>query len=595
MPSPTPVCHRLRRILCLSAASLLLCSSVGRTDEGDRDDHRDGTRTPIKHVVVIIPENRTFDNYFGTYPHAANIPGEQSWVGVPAPKFVARHDTPAANTLTQALLQNNPNRSRFGDAADPMRFSPADAYTCDMGHNYEPEQQAYDGGKGDKFPETTAGNGQGCQPDGTTVMNYYDGNTVQALWNYAQHYAMSDNSYSTNYGPTVPGHANLIAGTTHGIIIHDPANPTNPNTSGFYVNPADNSVTLVDANLPGYLDDCGSGRTFEFTGKNVGDLLNEKKVTWGYFQGGFLPTQPATFDANGKVLTPAVCNSQHAAHEMVINGTTYMVQNPNTNPGPDIHGLSKDYSTGVTPFMKYASTRNPHHLRPSSPDMIGKTDQANHLYDISDFFTSLSAGSLPSVSYVKAPVYQYGHPGSSDPLTEQGFLVETINAIQKSRFWKDTAIVIVWDDSDGWYDHVMPPVLTPSATNLDFLFGPGNCGTPKPGADAARCGLGPRQPLLVISPYAKPNFVDHTLTHQASVLRFIEDNWKLGFIDGPVAPPEGTGSVDRYANSLDSMFDFKREPNTRPLILDAVTGSIVSGGDDDDHGEDNHHSHQRGN
>ena len=598
---PTSVLHRLRRLLCLSAASFVLCSTVGHADDDDRRNHGDDTRTKIKHVVVIIPENRTFDNYFGTYPHAANIPGEQSWLGVPAPKFVARHDTPAANTLTQALLQNNPNRSRFGDAADPARFSPADAYTCDMGHNYEPEQQAYDGGKGDKFPETTAGNGQGCQPDGTTVMNYYDGNTVQALWNYAQHYSMSDNSYSTTYGPTVPGHANLIAGTTHGIIIHDPANPANPNTSGFYVNPTDKSVTLVDANLPGYLDDCGSGRTFEFIGKNVGDLLNEKKVTWGYFQGGFLPTQPATFDANGNVLTPAACNSQHAAHEMAIDGRTYMVQNPSTNPGPDIHGLSRDYSTGVTPFMKYASTRNPHHLRPSSPEMIGKTDQANHLYDISDFFTSLSADSLPSVSYVKAPVYQYGHPGSSDPLTEQGFLVETINAIQKSRFWNDTAIIIVWDDSDGWYDHVMPPVLNPSATNLDFLFGPGNCGTPKPGADAARCGLGPRQPLLVISPYAKPNFVDHTLTHQASVLRFIEDNWKLGFIDGPVAPPEGTGSVDRYANSLDNMFDFKREPNTRPLILDAVTGSIVSGDDndghdhdhgrDDDQGQDHDHHH----
>jgi phospholipase C len=571
----------------------MLCSSVGRADDSDRGDHREDARTPIKHIVVIIPENRTFDNYFGTYPHAANIAGEQSWLNVPAPKFVARPDTPKANTLTSALLNNNPNESRFGAPANPFRLGPGDAYTCDMGHNYEPEQQAYDGGMGDKFPETTAGNGEGCAVDGTTVMGHYDGNTVQALWNYAQHYSMSDNSYSTTYGPTVPGHANLIAGTTHGIIIHDPANPTNPDTTGFYVNPADKSVTLVDANLPGYLDDCGgTGRTFEMTGKNVGDLLNEKKVTWGYFQGGFLPTQPATFDANGKLLTPAVCNSQHFAHEMVVDGVTYMVQNPNTNAGADVHGSSKDYSTGVTPFMKFASTRNPHHLRPSSDAMIGETDQANHLYDISDFFTSLSAGSLPSVSYVKAPVYQYGHPASSDPLTEQGFLVETINAVQKSRFWQDTAIVIVWDDSDGWYDHVMPPVLTPSATSADFLFGPGNCGTPAKGADAARCGVGPRQPLLVISPWAKTNFIDHTLTHQASVLRFIEDNWKLGFIDGPVAPPKGTGSVDRDANSIDNMFDFKREPNTRPLILDAVTGTVVSGdsgNDGHDNGHDNDH------
>src|SRR6201990_3722558 len=111
MLSRTPVRRNLRRILCLSAASLALWSSVGRADDGDRGDHREDTRTPIKHVVVIIPENQTFDHYFGTYPHAANIPGEQSWLGVPAPKFVRRPGTPQANTLAANpnLLTNNPN------------------------------------------------------------------------------------------------------------------------------------------------------------------------------------------------------------------------------------------------------------------------------------------------------------------------------------------------------------------------------------------------------------------------------------------------------------------------------------------------------
>ena len=90
MLSRTPVRHNIRRILCLSAASLALCSSVGHAEDADRGDD---TRTPIKHVVVIIPENQTFDHYFGTYPNAGNIPGEQSWLGVPAPKFVARPGT----------------------------------------------------------------------------------------------------------------------------------------------------------------------------------------------------------------------------------------------------------------------------------------------------------------------------------------------------------------------------------------------------------------------------------------------------------------------------------------------------------------------
>jgi phospholipase C len=567
--------HRnIRGVLCAYVASLMVYPSFSFAQDGNQSRDED-TTTPIKHIVIIIPENRTFDNYFGTYPHAANIPGEQSWLGVLAPKFVARPDTPAANTLTPALLRNDPNRSQLGGPANPTRLRPADAYTCDNNNGYEPEQKAYDGGAVDRFPQATAGTGQGCMPDGSTVMNYYDGNTVTALWNYAQHFAMSDNSFSTTYGPTVPGHANIISGDTHGIIIHDPANPTTPNAAGFFVNPEDGSITLTDANLPGFLDDCGSGRTFEFTGKNVGDLLNEKQVTWGYFQGGFLPTTAATFGAQGNVISPAVCGSTHVAHQMEINGVTYNVQNPSITPGPDVHVTSRDYSTGVTPFMKYASTRNPHHLRPTSPEMIGKADQANHMYDISDFFTALSHDSLPAVSYVKAPVYQYGHPGNSDPLVEQAFLVQTINAVVESDYWKDTAIVIVWDDSDGWYDHVLPPLVTPSATTDDFLFGPGNCGTPAPGADAARCGLGPRQPLLVISPWAKANFVDHTLTHQASVLRFVEDNWKLGFIDGPVAPGPGKGSVDRDANSLGNMFDFKRGPNMRRLILDPVTGTVV--------------------
>src|SRR3981081_4193000 len=149
--------QNIRRTLFSSAASLVLFSSVGHADDGDRDNHRDDTRTPIKHVVVIIPENRTFDNLFGTYPHAANIPGEQSWIGVPAPKFVARPGTPAVNGLTPALLQNNPNRSLLAGPANPTRLRPADAYTCDMAHNYEPEQQAYNGGAVDRFPQAARG------------------------------------------------------------------------------------------------------------------------------------------------------------------------------------------------------------------------------------------------------------------------------------------------------------------------------------------------------------------------------------------------------------------------------------------------------
>src|SRR5262249_7803699 len=151
---------------------------------------------------------------------------------------------------------------------------------------------------------------------------------------------------------------------------------------------------------------------------------------------------------------------------------------------------------------------------------------------------------LPAVSFLKAAAFQDGHAGYSDPLDEQTFIVNVINAVQKSKFWHNTAVIVMYDDSDGWYDHQMPPVLNPSFNaTVDTLNGPGLCnngaqqGTPTPAtplngtsapAQWGRCGYGTRMPLLVISPFAKRNFVDHTLTDQSSVLRFIEDNWLSG-------------------------------------------------------------------
>jgi phospholipase C len=217
------------------------------------------------------------------------------------------------------------------------------------------------------------------------------------------------------------------------------------------------------------------------------------------------------------------------------------------------------------PFQYFATTHNAHHLPAIAP--IGETDQANHQYDLSDFFTALAARNLPAVSYLKAAAYQDGHAAYSDPLDEQTFLVTTINALMNSPFWKHTAIIVLYDDSDGWYDHVIGPIVSPSAAPADALTGTGACGTPKPGAYLDRCGYGPRQPLLLISPHAKRNFVDHGVTDQSSVLRFIEDNWSLGRL--------GNQSMDAVAGSLLPLFDFSKDGdddgNSR-LILDPLTG-----------------------
>ena len=202
--------------------------------------------------------------------------------------------------------------------------------------------------------------------------------------------------------------------------------------------------------------------------------------------------------------------------------------------------------------------------------MIGSSDQANHQYDLSDFDAALSSGNLPSVSFLKAAAFEDGHPSNSDPLDEQHFIARTLNALEQSPDWSSTAVIIAYDDSDGWYDHVMSPITSPSATPADALNGAGKCGNVPAGSTAYpdRCGYGPRQPLLVVSPYAKVNYVDHALTDQTSVLKFIEDNWQLGRI--------GDQSFDARAGSIGNLFDFNPEAKRAPKVfLDPESGQVV--------------------
>src|SRR5262249_51411753 len=150
------------------------------------------------------------------------------------------------------------------NAANPERLdllNPSQVVTCDQDHNYKDEQRAFDMGLMDKFVETLAGSS--C-PDKSIVMDYYDGNTVTGLWNYAQHFAMSDNSYSSTFGPSTPGALNLISGQTHGAT---------PDSAGN----VDNGTIIGDPRPVAANDDCtiATAAKAAMSGTNVGDLLNK--------------------------------------------------------------------------------------------------------------------------------------------------------------------------------------------------------------------------------------------------------------------------------------------------------------------------------
>jgi phospholipase C len=503
------------------------------------------TMTPIKHVIVIFQENVSFDHYFGTYPNASGGDGQP---------FSARPGTPAVDGLTPATdpsipaaLQHksdlttaaaNPNQNaplRLDSSPDGIAPGPGGLETCDQDHNYSDEQQSFDSGKMDYFVQAVGAAATGHTPNGKAscnpaqVMDYYDGNSTTALWNYAQHFSMSDNSFGTTFGPSAPGAINLVSGDTGGVDTN-PAHQANAPTIASSTAPnadltADGKggYSLTSDAQP-FWDDCSTRDAVALTGQNIGDELNTAGLSWGWFQGGFHPTTSfaaaasatghagqgtATFIPDefknafaGKVLPPtttnnittagtvpsglgttadqALCNAYHPI------GVALGAHGDTTQTAP--WGWKDDYIAHHEPFQYYASTANPHHLAPVSLSAIGSDTQsyvagqpqfntANHNYDTSDFDQlvaainagKLPASALPAVTFLKAPGYQDGHAQYSNPVDEQVFVANEVNSLMKSPDWSSTVVFINYDDSDGWYDHVYSGVINPSLSGADNL------------------------------------------------------------------------------------------------------------------------------
>jgi phospholipase C len=608
------------------------------------------TATPIKHVVVIFQENVSFDHYFGTYPYATGGDGQP---------FKAAEGTPAVDGLLPATSETLPAGMRHSqnllftnsNASDPLRLdsSPTglsgDAggqLTCDQDHNYSDEQQAFDGGAMDRFLQSV-GTGGGSTPFGTacnanTVMDYYDGNTVTGLWNYAQHYAMSDNSYGTTFGPSAPGAINLVAGDTGNVdtahMAHSPSIATATKPNADLTEDGLGGYSLTSDAQP-YWDDCSTRDAVALRGANIGDELNAAGLSWGWFEGGFRPSTSypqalADIGSSGQpdsAFTPdefssffaTVGNRPAHSSNQALCDTVHPVGAGLGGTGQ--WGYKDDYIPHHDPFQYYVSTANPHHLTiptdGSGQDTLAGLSQIgvdtqsyvngtpqfntpNHQYDTSDFSQlvaaitrhELPASALPAVSFLKAPGYQDGHAAYSDPEDEQRFVTGVIDSLMSSPDWRSTMVVINWDDSDGWYDHASSGVTNPSLSPADNLTNTsltvpstgtsGQCGgsprgtpqTPFPLAhEQGRCGFGPRLPLLVISPFAKRDAVDHNLSDQSSMINFVEYNWGLPGITGSADQVlAGRDASEGVAFDLAGMLQFGEDEANGKLLLNPVTG-----------------------
>jgi phospholipase C len=421
----------------------------------------------INHVVVIYQENWSFDSLYPNFPGANGI--DQAGATI---QQVDKDDKPYV-TLPQPL------NTSFSPAVPDPRF-PADLpvapfdtakyvganqLTGDAVHRYYHEQYQIDGGKMDKFVAWTDAAG--------LVMSYYDA-TNMPEGKLAQQFTMLDNFFHAAFGGSFLNHQFLIcacaptwADAPTNIVAQLDSNGIM--TKDGQVTPdgfAINTSYTINSPHPANVAD-KSLLVPEQTAPTVGDRLSEQNVSWAWYSGGW----------NTAVLGHA-------------------------DPLFQYHHQ---------PFAYYANFAD------------GTPGRADHLKDEQDFYTDVSGGKLPAVTFIKPLGPDNEHPGYATLLTGQQHVADLVSTIQNSRYWNDTAIIITYDEHGGRWDHVAPPVID-------------------------RWGPGLRVPTIVISPFAKKGFVDHTQYDTTSILRFIEERWNL----------QPLGTRDAAAGDLSTAFDFSQ-------------------------------------
>lgn len=378
----------------------------------------------IQHVIWIMQENRSFDNYFGTFPGAEGIP---------------------PGTCLAVL----PGSAR---CIKPFHM-PTPMPACDLSHDWEIAQAAYDHGTMDGF----------VWAEGSSfTMGYLDARDIPNYWDYARHYVLADRFFSSLNGPSMPNHLYTVAAQSGGLITN---------------------VCSRDHELETLEEDMDDPDGFSFA--SMVNLLAHGNVSWKYY-------------VETPKVTPKLDDPCHVFY-----------------PEPQELGL-------WNPLPGFKSIRD-------DPKLMSR------LVNVTEFEQDLEKGTLPQVSWIIPDFQDSEHP--PEPV-EQGmwYVTQLVNDLMKSPYWANSVIFLTWDDYGGFYDHV-PPL------RVDAF------------------GYGPRVPLLIISPYAKPGFITHQTGDFTSLLRFIEERFQLRYLT----------ARDHFASDMTDAFDFSQTPSA-PLVIPAPQG-----------------------
>jgi len=429
--------------------------------------HRQQTTAPesadtgidkIKHVVIVIQENRSFDSYFGTYPGANGIPMRNGTPSVCMPTgtsascvrpFHDRHDVNGEGPHAAGAFKTDVN----GGAMNGFVRVAQDEYkSCS------------------KHPQAAL-----CAYTGpTSIAGYHDQREVPNYWAYARHFVLQDHMFSPSLSWSLPAHLFEISEWSAYCKTHAPSsckNSVDNWNSSYYGNPRNPHPT--------------------FAWTDMTYLFHRYGVSWRYYvQGGQEPD----------------CGNADA---ITCRGIRQSASTPGIwNPLPSF-------------------------------DTVHIDKQLQNIQPISKFFTAAKAGQLPNVTWI-APSQATGEHPPARVSDGQAYVTNIVNSVMQSPDWDSTAIFVTWDDWGGFYDNVVPPRVDVN-------------------------GYGIRVPALLISPYARPGYIDHQILSQDSYNRFIEDRWLGGQAlnpktDGRPDPRPDVRETKPGLGNLLQEFDFSQSP-----------------------------------
>ena len=471
-------------------------------------------RRKIKHIFVIYQENRSFDSYFGSFPGADNLATAE-----------ARHhgfrqwDAIGKQWITPFLLK----------AADSV----------DADHSREALLAKSDGGRMDRFvayeEQNPYGTAQLNQQKGILTMAHEDCTTIPFLWMYAHRFALYDHIFQAMYGPSTPGNIDLIAGQTGQTQAARHPDETSRSVFGPgepVINDADPAfgpyARPSEAKRPHQFDQTYATLMLSLSGRKATDAkidsddikddvselskLNKQAVPWAWYQEGF---------GNG-------------------DGDDHPAYIPHHNAPQYFGYIRKNASfwSGEHDLLDFFATINQRQL-PSAGVFFIKGGMKNPF------------GWVPANPSALGIVGDDDHPGYADSQLSESLVAKVVNAVARSPYWHDSAIIIIWDDSEGFYDHVPPPQFEPCP-------------------DKHPCGDGPRVPLLLISPYAKSGGIISDPGDHASFAKFLDVLFGLpplaSLPDEKPYLPEGPRDTNPRLTDLLGGFDPARLDGKKPPI-----------------------------